>query len=107
NRIGAVIMLLEQKTRRSAPPMATYFEQINEASLLSSDEERDLAERIQDGDMEARDELIRANLRLVVSMARRFVGRGLCLSDLIQEGNLGLVHAVERFEPDRNTRFST
>jgi RNA polymerase primary sigma factor len=101
------MVLLEQKTRRNAPLMATYFEEINETSLLNSDEERDLAQRVQEGDMEARDEMIRANLRLVVSIARRFVGRGLCLPDLIQEGNLGLVHAVERFEPERNTRFST
>jgi RNA polymerase primary sigma factor len=101
------MMLLEQKTRRNAPLMATYFEEINEASLLNADDERDLAERIQEGDMEARDEMIKANLRFVVSIARRFVGRGLCLSDLIQEGNLGLVHAVERFELCHNTRFST
>jgi RNA polymerase primary sigma factor len=101
------MILQDQATRRRAPLMATYFEEINEASLLNSDDERDLAERIQEGDMEARDEMIKANLRLVVSIARRFAGRGLCLSDLIQEGNLGLVHAVERFDPCRNTRFST
>jgi RNA polymerase primary sigma factor len=87
--------------------VTTYFQEVNGTSLLEADEESDLAWRIQDGDVEARDHMVRANLRLVVSIARSFMGRGLTLQDLIQEGNLGLVHAVERFDPSQETRFST
>jgi len=104
---GPDMLLLDRSARRNATPMASYMEDIGEADLLKQEEEHDLARRIQQGDMEARDQMVRANLRLVVSIARRFDSRGLCLSDLIQEGNLGLVHAVERFDPSQNTRFST
>jgi RNA polymerase primary sigma factor len=85
----------------------TYFNDIRRTPLLSAAAERELAERVLEGDAEARDELIRANLRLVVSIARRYAGKGLCLSDLIEEGNLGLMKAVERFDPSRKVRFST
>jgi RNA polymerase primary sigma factor len=88
-------------------PMTSYFQEINETTLLNQEDERELARRVQEGDTEARDRMVKANLRLVVAIARRFAGRGMCLSDLIQEGNLGLVHAVERFDPAQNTRFST
>jgi RNA polymerase primary sigma factor len=84
-----------------------YFSEIRETPLLSATEERRLARRVEQGDVEARDQLIRANLRLVVSIARRYVNKGLCLSDLIEEGNLGLMKAVERFDPSRKIRFST
>jgi RNA polymerase primary sigma factor len=101
------MLLLDQAAQRNGPPIASYFLEIGETQLLSQEDEQDLARRVQEGDVEARDEMVKANLRLVVAIARRFVGRGLGLSDLIQEGNLGLVHAVERFDPAQNTRFST
>jgi RNA polymerase primary sigma factor len=98
---------LDQDMRRNVSPMASYFQEISEAQLLNPEDEQTLAWRVQDGNIEARDQMVRANLRFVVAIARRYVGRGLCLSDLIQEGSLGLVHAVERFDPSQNTRFST
>jgi RNA polymerase primary sigma factor len=88
-------------------PLETYLREINETSLLSAQEERDLARRIAEGDPLARDHMVRANLRLVVNIARGYVGKGLGLQDLIEEGNLGLLRAVEGFDPDVGTRFST
>jgi len=75
--------------------------------LLGAEEEAALARRVRAGDPEAREQMIRANLRLVVSIAKRYVHRGLPLPDLIEEGNLGLMRAVERFDPDVECRFST
>src|SRR5207248_2686437 len=69
--------------------------------------EKLLADRIEEGDIEARDHMVRANLRLVVNIARSYIGKGLGLQDLIAEGNLGLLRAVEGFDPSMNTRFST
>ena len=69
-------------------------------ALLTADEEKELAYRIEDGDTEARDQMVRANLRLVVNIARSYTGKGLGLQDLIEEGNLGLLRAVEGFDPD-------
>src|SRR6202043_386738 len=88
-------------------PLETYLREINETPLLSADEEKRLAYRIEDGDSEARDQMVRANLRLVVNIARSYTGKGLGLQDLIEEGNLGLLRAVEGFDPAMNTRFST
>ena len=88
-------------------PLETYLREINETPLLSAEDERQLAYRIERGDNEARDRMVRANLRLVVNIARGYAGRGLALEDLIAEGNLGLVRAVEGFDPSMNTRFST
>ena len=93
--------------RRSDPVLAIYLRQINRFELLSPEEEVDLARRIRAGDAAARDRMIRANLRLVVSIARKYVGRGLPLADLIEEGNLGLLRAVDGFDPDQGCRFST
>lgn len=87
--------------------LATYLSEINKTPLLSAHEEKDLARRIHHGDATARDHLIRANLRLVVNIARSFLRRGVNLDDLIEEGNLGLIRAVEGFDPEMNTRFST
>src|SRR5204863_3224898 len=87
--------------------LETYLREINETPLLDAHEERELAYRIQDGDPEARDHLVRANLRLVVNIARGYGGKELCLADLIEEGNLGLMRAVEGFDPELGTRFST
>src|ERR1051326_8059848 len=88
-------------------PLETYLREINETALLSADEEKELAYKIEDGDNEARDRMVRANLRLVVNIARGYTGKGLALQDLIAEGNLGLLRAVEAFDPSMNTRFST
>lgn len=87
--------------------LETYFKEINRIKLLTPDEEKELARRVQAGDVEARERMIKANLRLVVSIAKNYVERGLSLLDLIEEGNLGLLKAVERFDPDADCRFST
>lgn len=88
-------------------PLETYLREINETKLLSAKEERELARRIGEGDARARDRMVRANLRLVVNIARCYTGKGIGLQDLIEEGNLGLLRAVEGFDPEMGTRFST
>jgi RNA polymerase primary sigma factor len=88
-------------------PLETYLREINETSLLTADEEKSLAHAIARGDALARDHMVRANLRLVVNIARGYANRGLPLPDLIEEGNLGLLRAVEGFDPGVGTRFST
>jgi RNA polymerase primary sigma factor len=88
-------------------PLETYLREINETPLLNAQEEKQLAYRIGEGDSQARDRMVRANLRLVVNIARSYTGKGLGLQDLIEEGNLGLLRAVEGFDPSMNTRFST
>src|SRR5437867_13332985 len=88
-------------------PLETYLREINETALLNADQEKELAYRIEEGDGQARDQMVRANLRLVVNIARGYSGKGLALQDLIEEGNLGLLRAVEGFDPNMNTRFST
>ncbi|MCD8011430.1 MAG: sigma-70 family RNA polymerase sigma factor [Lachnospiraceae bacterium] len=84
-----------------------YLKEIGNVELLSPERERELAEAARTGDQAAGRELAEANLRLVVSVARRYTGRGMPLLDLIQEGNLGLIRAVEKFEPDMGYKFST
>src|SRR5262249_19045041 len=93
--------------RPASVPFATYLRDINETPLLDTDEEQELAWRVEGGDAEARDHLARANLRLVVSIARGYAGKGLALEDLIAEGNMGLLRAVEGFDPSLGLRFST
>ncbi|MBR2586360.1 MAG: sigma-70 family RNA polymerase sigma factor [Thermoguttaceae bacterium] len=88
-------------------PLEIYLREINNTPLLSSSEETRLAIEIGRGSQEARDQMIRANLRLVVNIARGYSGKGLSLQDLIEEGNLGLLRAVEGFDPSIGTRFST
>jgi RNA polymerase primary sigma factor len=88
-------------------PLETYLREINETSLLSAEDEQQLATAIGLGDTRARDRMVRANLRLVVNIARGYTGKGLSLQDLIEEGNLGLLRAVEGFDPGVGTRFST
>ena len=88
-------------------PLETYLREINETALLTGEDEQDLAVAIGQGDQEARDRMVRANLRLVVNIARGYTGKGLGLQDLIEEGNLGLLRAVEGFDPAMGTRFST
>jgi len=95
------------KSESVQSPLETYLREINETALLTAAEEKELAYRIEDGDGQARDRMVRANLRLVVNIARSYTGKGLGLQDLIEEGNLGLLRAVEGFDPGMNTRFST
>jgi len=87
--------------------LETYFRDIHKIRLLTADQEKALARRIRVGDEGARQHMIRANLRLVVSIAKNYNDRGLTLLDLIEEGNLGLLKAVEKFDPDQGCRFST
>jgi len=87
--------------------LETYLQEINEVSLLTPEEEIELGTRIQAGDLAAREHMIRANLRLVVSIAKMYSDRGLSLQDLIAEGNIGLMKAAEKFDPAAGCRFST
>lgn len=89
------------------PGLQLYLRQACNHRKLEADEEVALAKRIRKGDLQARDEMIRHNLRLVVSIAKNYTGRGLGLLDLIEEGNLGLLRSVEKYDPTKGTRFST
>ena len=84
-----------------------YLNEIGQNALLTAAEERELAFKVQAGDFPARQKMIEHNLRLVVNIAKHYVNRGVPLLDLIEEGNLGLIHALEKFEPERGFRFST
>ncbi len=88
-------------------PVRMYLKEIGRVDLLTADEEVELAKRIVDGDIEASRALAEANLRLVVSIAKRYVGRGMLFLDLIQEGNMGLIKAVEKFDHEKGFKFST
>lgn len=88
-------------------PVRMYLKEIGKVPLLSADEEVELAKRMAEGDEEAKKRLAEANLRLVVSIAKRYVGRGMLFLDLIQEGNLGLIKAVEKFDHTKGFKFST
>lgn len=93
--------------RREADVTRLYLNEIGAASLLSANEEIYYSRRAQNGDVQSRQHMIVSNLRLVVRIARRYLNRGLALLDLVQEGNLGLLRAVEKFDPERGYRFST
>ena len=105
-----------QSTKQKKKPAATsnghdatslYLNDIGVSKLLTAAEEKKFARRIRNGDESARHRMIESNLRLVVKIARRYINRGLPLLDLIEEGNLGLIHAVKKFDPERGFRFST
>jgi len=102
---------MSKRARLPEEGLEVYLKQINETPLLSAQEERELARRLRSNDqeqaMEARDRMVRANLRLVVNIAKNYAGRAVPISDLIEEGNLGLMRAVEGFDPDQGSRFST
>jgi RNA polymerase sigma factor RpoS len=93
--------------RHSVDPMTIYMREISRYELLTAEQEIELARRIAQGDEDARQNMINANLRLVVKIARRYMNRGLPLSDLIEEGNIGLMRAVEKFDEAHGCRFST
>jgi RNA polymerase primary sigma factor len=97
----------EETRETSRANLAVYLQEIARIPLLTREEEQELARRIRRGDERAKQRLIEANLRLVVQIARRYLNRGLPLPDLIEEGNLGLIRAVEKFDPERALRFST
>lgn len=108
------IQLAEEELDLSLPegisiddPVRMYLKEIGKVPLLSADEEIDLAKRMEKGDTDAKRRLAEANLRLVVSIAKRYVGRGMLFLDLIQEGNLGLIKAVEKFDYRKGYKFST
>ena len=90
-----------------ADPVCLYLKEIGKISLLTQEEELDLAIQIQAGSQEAKEKLAKANLRLVVSIAKHYAGRGVAFLDLVQEGNLGLMRAVEKFDYEKGYRFST
>ena len=95
------------RSRTSHDATSLYLSDIGVSKLLTADEEKYYARRAQRGDESARQRMIESNLRLVVKIARRYLNRGLPLLDLIEEGNLGLIHAVKKFDPERGFRFST
>src|SRR5687768_14400879 len=103
------IYTAQRKDRMGAAPelIPGYFARIGKGKLLTHQEEIDLSKRVKKGDNAARQRLIEKNLKLVVSIAKKSRGRGLSFEDLIQEGNIGLMKAVEKFDPDRGFRFST
>jgi len=106
------VQLYEEHTRSNADVqyhdfIKLYFNDISKIPLLTSEQEKDIAKRIKKGDDEAKKKLIESNLRLVISIAKRFFGSRLSFSDLIQEGNIGLIKAIEKFDPDKEFKFST
>ena len=98
---------LEQEGISIDDPVRLYLKEIGKVPLLSNEREKLLAERMMEGDEQAKTELVEANLRLVVSIAKRYVGRGMYFLDLIQEGNLGLMKAVDKYDYTKGYKFST
>lgn len=99
--------VVQPRSEASDDSVKAYLQQIGKIKLLSGEEEVELAKRIAEGDPVAKQKLIQANLRLVVSIAKKYIGRGLSFLDLIQEGNLGLIRAAEKFDYKRGFKFST
>ena len=99
--------ILEQEGLAIDDPVRMYLKEIGKVPLLDAEEEKELARRMAEGDENAKNKLVEANLRLVVSIAKRYVGKGMFFLDLIQEGNLGLVKAVEKFDYQKGYKFST
>ena len=98
---------IPRETGGNPTPLQIYLADINDTPLLTAEQERELARGIAEGDPYAREHMVRANLRLVVNIARGYLGKGLALEDLIEEGNLGLLRAVEGYDETMQTRFST
>ena len=104
---GNMERILAQEGLAIDDPVRMYLKEIGKVPLLTAKRERELAERMAEGDETAKDELVEANLRLVVSIAKRYVGKGMYFLDLIQEGNLGLMKAVDKFDYTKGYKFST
>ena len=104
---GNMERILVQEGLAIDDPVRMYLKEIGKVPLLTAKRERELAERMAEGDESAKDELVEANLRLVVSIAKRYVGKGMYFLDLIQEGNLGLMKAVDKFDYTKGYKFST
>ena len=102
-----MVIELERERTQNAEPIQIYLREIGRVPLLTLQQESDLAKRIKRGDHKAREQMINANLRLVVRIAHDYEGLGLPLLDLISEGNIGLMHAVERFDPKKGAKMST
>ena len=107
NRGESMEQMLEQDGLAIDDPVRMYLKEIGKVPLLTPERERELSERMAEGDESAKDELVEANLRLVVSIAKRYVGKGMFFLDLIQEGNLGLMKAVDKFDYTKGFKFST
>lgn len=106
--LQAELQEIAEKARRSvSDPVRMYLSEIGKHELLDREEEIELAKRVEQGDREAVEKLIRSNLRLVVSIAKKYLGRGLSMLDLIQEGNIGLMKAVQKYDWRRKYKFST
>jgi RNA polymerase primary sigma factor len=101
------IKITQKITERNCQSIDKYFKEVSDISLISKLDEERLFERIKSGDMQARNELISANLRFVISISKQYLGRGLSLEDLISEGNIGLVKACDKFQPERGLKFIT
>jgi len=99
------LKIIKQVTNRDTPSLDKYFQEIGKIDLITAEEEVDLARRIHKGDLNARDRLINANLRFVVSVSKQYQYQGLSLPDMINEGNLGLIKAAERFDETRGFKF--
>jgi RNA polymerase nonessential primary-like sigma factor len=106
-RADVVPELNESASEHPSDPLLIYFQEIGQNELLSATEEYALASRVKQGDFDARQRIIECNLRLVVNIAKHYASRGMALLDLIEEGNLGLMHALDKFDPERGFRFST
>ena len=107
NSAESMEQMLEQEGLAIDDPVRMYLKEIGRVPLLTPERERELSERMAEGDETAKDELVEANLRLVVSIAKRYVGKGMFFLDLIQEGNLGLMKAVDKFDYTKGFKFST
>jgi RNA polymerase primary sigma factor len=99
------LIIIKQITNRDTPSLDKYFQEIGKVKLITAEEEEDLARRIHDGDLNARDRLINANLRFVVSVSKQYLNNGMSLPDMISEGNFGLIKAAERFDETRGFKF--
>ena len=107
DRVLADAEIEHLRVEASADVTQKYLNEIGKHTLLTADEELVLTRRVREGDFAARQEMVERNLRLVVSIARHYMNRGLPLLDLIEEGNLGLMHALDKFAPERGFRFFT
>jgi RNA polymerase primary sigma factor len=99
------LKIIKQITNRENPSLEKYLQEIGKVELITAEEEVDLARRIHDGDLRARDRLVNANLRFVVSVSKQYQNKGMSLPDMINEGNLGLIKAAERFDETRGFKF--